>query len=482
MKKFVQGIIVVVLCVTVLGVSQKAHAATLLNASASATTSRPSPSSVLSSYAASGSTSVAVVDNTSTFLSSDSAKLFKAGAFSESINVATTSADRLTITFTSATTATGGHGARASVLTTPITAMHSFIFTTQNAIPLGGTIEISYPAAVAGDTVQASPSANTWMFNGQSTANMQAKFSVGTSGCTFTKSGDVNGTGVQTPKIICTTTAIVPAGTTVTLLIGCSAITGASCTTQVPQIINPTNNSGLRGISTVRNIEIATYTTSGGSLLDNASVKMGTIESVFVVAHIDPTFTFRIDGVAASTDMDSSSTFCGTAYADTVITNSQYPSTPTDVNFGTITSANPTYSAQKFTITSNTSGGYAITATSSGFLLNPATGIYIPNVQGNVTANNTPAPASFPAAGTGAYGISPCDDSAYGRVNTTTWGQAPPLFANPSSQYFYNLITRNGALAANGDISYVVYAAQAGSSTPPGDYWQIMTYTASATF
>jgi len=361
--------------------------------------------------------------------------------------------------------------------------MHSFIFTTQNAIPVGGTIEITYPAAVAGDTVQASPSANTWMFNGQTTGNMKVKFSQGTATCTFTKSGDVNGTGVQTPKIICTVaTGIVPAGTTVTLLVGCSTMTGAACTAQVPQIINPTNNTLLRGISTVRNIEVATYTTSGGSLLDNATLKMGTIESVFVVAHVDPTFTFRIDGVAASTDMDSSSSFCGTAYADSIITNSQYPSTSTDVNFGTITSANPTYAAQKFTVTSNTNGGYAITATSSGFLVNPSTGIYIPNVQGNVTANDTPVPASFPAAGTGAYGISPCDDSAYGRVNTTKWGQAPPLFANPSSQFFYNLVTRNGALAANGDISFVVYAAQAASNTPPGDYWQIMTYTASATF
>ena len=481
MKKLVQGVIVIVLSIAVVGMKDQAYAGSFTNASASATTSRPSASAVVSTFALSGVTSLTVKDNTSTFLASDSAKIFKSGAFSENIRIATTSADRLTATF--ATTTTTSYGADASVLTTPITAMHSFIFTTQTPIPVNGTIEITYPAAVAGDVVQASPSANTWMFNGQTTGNMQAKFSQGTATCTFTKSGDVNATGVQTPKIICTVaTGIVPAGTTVTLLIGCSAMTGAACTTQVPNIINPTNNTTLRGVSVVRNINLSSYSVSGGSQLDSTTLKMGTIESVFVVAHVDPTFTFRIDGVAASTDMDSSSTFCGTAYADGIITNASFPSTPTDVNFGTITSANPTYAAQKFTITSNTNGGYAITATSSGFLLNPVTGIYIPNVQGNVTANDTPAPAGFPAAGTGAYGISPCDDSAYGRVNTTKWGQAPPLFANPSAQYLYTLVTRNGALASNGDISYVVYAAQAASATPPGDYWQIMTYTASATF
>jgi len=457
---------------------EQSQAASLLNASASATTSRPSPSSPLSVDYSSGVSDVTVVDNSSTFLASDSAVFFRNGT-QEYVTIATTSADKLTTFFISAITAS--HNV-TGVLAVPISAMHTFVFTTQTAIPVGGVIEIAYPAAVGSDTVQASPSAATWMFNNQTTATIKQKLSQSAAGCTWTKSGEVNGTGVQTPKVMCeVTTETIPSGTTVWLWVGCSASSSTSCTTQVPQIINPTHNPTTgRGVADVKNIAVTTYNTSGGTILDQATLKMGTIESVFVVAHIDPTFSFNIDGVAAGTDMDSSSTFCGTSYADSVITNSNFPSTGTEVNLGTIGSGGETYAAQKLTIASNTGSGYVITATSSGFLLNPPTGAYVVNAQGNVDGNNDPAPTTISST-TGGYGINACDSNS--RVNTTIWGQATPNFANPSPSYFYTLVNYGGAPSpTGGDIIYAVYGARAGSATPPGDYWQIITYTASVTF
>lgn len=227
------------------------------------------------------------------------------------------------------------------------------------------------------------------------------------------------------------------------------------------------------GVATVRNVTITTQD-SGSNPLDTSSLRIGNVESVFVVAHVDPTFTFKIEGVPGGTDLQ---TVCSGYTSSTYLTNSSFDSTPTEVNMGTISNSSANYAAQKMTITSNTASGYSITATTSGYLVNPATGIYIPNAQGTVTANDTPSPALMPAAG--GYGISACDSG--GRVATGTWGTTAPKFANPAPNYYYTLVNYSGALPS-GDTIYSVYGAKALSNTPPGDYWQIITYTASVTF
>jgi len=263
--------------------------------------------------------------------------------------------------------------------------------------------------------------------------------------------------------------------------LACTAATttsaGGSCTTQKPLIINPTN-TGTRGNASIKNISVSTQDGSS-NILDNATLKLGTIESVFVVAHVDPTFTFRIDGVASGVDLN---TVCTGYTAATYVTDANngpsFPTTGTEVNLGTVTNGLVNYAAQKMTITSNTASGYTITATSSGFLLNPATGQYIVNAQGNVTANNTPVPALMPASG--GYGISACDSG--GRVATGVWGTTAPKFANPNPTFYYTLVSYAGALTTGSESIYSVYGARAQTTTPPGDYWQIITYNASVTF
>ncbi|MEK7605601.1 MAG: hypothetical protein AAB478_03710 [Patescibacteria group bacterium] len=461
-------ILSVLVCVSAL-MPKETHALSLSNASASATTSRPSPSSPLSTAYSSGVSTVTVIDNTSTFLASDAAKFFVNGT-PDPVTIATTSADKLTLNFTGTTAS--AHNA-TGVIAVPITAMHTVVFTTQTSIPASGQFEIAYPTSVAADTNQASPSAATWMLNNLS--NSTDIQSTQGSNCTWAISGTSAG---SVPKATCTATAGIPSGSTIWVWLGCTAASGTSCTTQRPLIINPTHSpSTNRGTADVKNVIITTYQSSGGSVLDTGTVKIGTIESIFVVAHIDPTFSFNIDGVAASTDMHTSGT-CSTSYAN-ISTNSSFPSTGTEVNLGTITSGGNTYAAQKMTLRSNTGSGYVITATTSGFLLYPAIGSYVVNAQGNVTANNTPAPTTISST-TGGYGINACD--ANSRVSTSIWGQASPNFANPSAQFYYTLVNYSGAPSSSGDVIYAVYGARAGGSTPPGDYWQIITYTASVTF
>ena len=481
MKRILSLVVILVIFFLVASFdAQKASALTLLNASASATTSRPSPSSPLSAVdpLIAGSSQVTVFNNTSTFLSSDSAKFFKSGSFSENLTVATTSASKLIVYFTAGTANIQG---KQSVLAVPITAMHTVAFTTQTAIPIGGKIIISYPtsSAFAGaDFNQASPSADTYMFNNLAQAtDIQMRTSLGTATCSWAVTGATNGANNQTPTATCTTAAAtIPAGATVWVFLGCTAATstsaGGSCTTQKPLIINPTNTTA-RGTASVKNIALQTQD-GASNILDNSTLKIGSIESVFVVAHVDPTFTFNIDGVAAAVDLN---TVCSGLTGATYLTNS-FPSTGTEVNLGTVGSGGVNYAAQKMTITSNTASGYAITATSSGFLLNPPTGQYIVNAQGVVAANNSPIPVVMP--GTGGYGISACNSG--GSVSTAVWGTTAPKFANPSAAFYYTLVNTSTALTAGTDTVYSVYGVRAQTTTPPGDYWQIITYNATVVF
>jgi len=359
--------------------------------------------------------------------------------------------------------------------------MHTVAFNPQTAIPIGGKIIISYPTLAATDNNQASPSAAGYMFNALAGGDIQMKTSLGAATCSWAITGASAG---GSPTATCTTSgATIPSGATVWVFLGCTAATadslGGRCTTQKPLIINPTNHGtlgtgGTRGTATVKSVGISTQDAST-NILDASTVKLGTIESIFVVAHVDPSFSFNIDGVAGGTAMTS---VCTGSYAS-ISTNASFPSTGTEVNLGTISSGGDTYAAQLLTIRSNTNAGYVITATSSGFLVNPGNGQYIVNAQGNVVGNNNPSPTTISAV-TGGYGINACDAS--GRVSTTVWGQAAPKFANPSQQFYYTLVNYGSAPSSSGDAIYAVYGARAGGSTPPGDYWQVITYSASVIF
>lgn len=465
----------------------QSHAANLSPASITISTSRPSPSSPLDTNVSAGAGQLSIFSNSSRFLASDSAKLIRTGTseiITTNIPVASQSADLSAVYLNGTVGAAAGAG--ADVLFTPITAMHTVSFRAVTTIPVGGTIDITYPGS--GNNT-ASPSATTFAFNNLAGSNIRANFSAGSATCTFT---------INAPTITCTVgTDSVTAGTTVTLLIGCSANSGTSCTTQSPTLINPTKGNSTPGASDVWRVSLRT--TDGGTELDSAALSIGTIESVTVRANVDPSLSFTIAGINNGLQVnDGNATGC----SQNDFTSTGINSSATEINLGTLgnspTATNTRVSniaAQLITISTNAANGYVLTATSSGHLRNPSTGYFF---------NDATVPQAFPSNGANFFGFHACGLDTYNAsVGTTFWNTtasdtACNTYHSGSSgnlcKYGWPTTTTpitiaydsagpigNTVETGNGLVS-MSYAAGADATVPPGQYTTVVTYVATPTF
>lgn len=447
--------------------TSKTNAASLANVSDTITTSRPSASAPLVGNQAASAGQVTINDNGSIFLASDSAVLWPdTGETLNTVNVAsmsaanTPSANQRIVYFTN--TAANTHHA-GDPITTAITAKHTVVFTTISTIPVGGKILITFPGSGVNT---ASPSASTFSFNNLQTGNVTASFSSGTSTCTFT---------ITAPTVTCTVaTAQVNGAVTVTITIGSST----------PTLINPTK-SAAAGTADTWKVSISTQDTSLVNL-DTGSAKIGTIDAVQVQGTVEPTLTFSIAGIANGTTINSNNTACT---GNTDVTNSGIATTATFVNLGVLANGVINIAAQDLTVSTNGSAGYSITATSSGRFINPASGFWISDANGGngLTANDTPAPAVFPASGNPAFGIHPCGT----RVSTGTWAASTTSFSagnkysnpwNTGTNAFYATITSYTGGAVSNEKTTVEYASTVSGTTPPGIYSNYYTYVATATF
>lgn len=443
------------------------NAASLSNVSDTITTSRPSASAPLVGNQAAGAGQVTINDNGSIFLASDSAVLWPdTGETLNTVNVAsmsaanTPSANQRIVYFTN--TAANTHHA-GDPITTAITAKHTVVFTTISTIPVGGKILITFPGSGSNS---ASPSATTFAFNNLQTGNVSASFSSGTSTCTFT---------VSAPSITCTVaTAQVNGAVTVTITIGSTT----------PALINPTKTAAA-GTADTWKISIKTQDTSLVDL-DTGSAKIGTIDAVQVQGTVEPTLTFSIAGIANGTTISTNNSACT---GNTDVTNSGLATSATFVNLGVLANGVINIAAQDLTVSTNGSSGYSITATSSGRFINPASGFWISDANGGngLTANDTPAPAVFPASGNPAFGIHPCGT----RVSTGTWAASTTSFSagnkysnpwNSGTNAFYATITSYTGGAVSNEKTTVEYASTVSGTTPPGIYSNYFTYVATATF
>jgi hypothetical protein len=466
----------------------KAHAASLSSISDTITTSRPSAAAPLASDQAAAATSVSVVDNGSTYLASDSAVIYKdTGETTNSgLNVASMSAQssgNRNIYITNSGGVPNVHH-KGDALIVNITATHTIKFTTISPIPASGHIIITFPGT--GSNI-ASPSATGFSFNGMTTSNPTDVKYNGVTCTSITVTGSnqidclVNGSGVA-------------ASTTVTVLIGCTTGTTA-CTAFAPRLINPTKtatnicNNG-QATCNADTWKVSLKTQDASSLdLDAGSAKIGTIESVQVQATVEPTLTFTITGLGNTTNVTTQNASC----TGGDVTNSGLAATATTVNLGILANGIINISAQELSVSTNGSTGYSITATSSGKLINPASGFWIADANGGngLTAVDTPVPAVFPSSGVNAvaFGIHPCGAD----VNTTTWANAATGFnsgakysnpwnsvANGANAFYVNIANFSGP--ASGRTTEVEYAGTVGTSTPAGNYTTTLTYVATATF
>lgn len=475
----------------------KAHAATLINASNTITTSRPSASTPLSANGGSGDTLLSVFNNGSFFLASDSAKIINGatGALVDASNIVASQSSNLTTVYFGETIGTASF-AGVNVLLTPITAMHHLKFTVPTTIPNTGDILITFPSLTTGDANnEASASASTFQFNNMD-ANDGTLIKVVDDGTDITANTTITASnpagGGSSPTILITIdTGTVAAGSVVDVFIGCSAVTGASCTTQIPTLINPTK-SQTAGIADVWKINIQTRNATDVNL-DNATVAVGTIESVTVRATVDPTLSFTITGIANGSAVNTGN---ATGCSQTELTNAGIASTATEVNLGLLAdtpapnSPIGNVSAQRINISTNAAGGYVLTATSSGSLINPATGFFL---------ESSTVPASFPSNGSDWFGLHACGLD----VSAATWvegGSGTSCVTEPATstgtECLYGWPTRTSAItlasdsagpignsvaAGNGIVS-VSYAASTDALIPPGEYRTVVTYVATPTF
>lgn len=458
--------------------TSKANAASLSSLSDTISTSRPSASAPLNSDQAASATQVTIIDNGSIFLASDSAVLWPdTGETLNTVNVASMSAQisgtpNTRIVYFTNTAANTHH--KGDPITTAISAMHKIRFTTISAIPASGKVVITFPGSGVNT---ASPSATTFAFNGlNATGGLPSTIVTNNITCNANSS-------VSAPSITCETTGSVAANTTITFLIGCTAQSGGECTTSSPRMINPTKTAAA-GTADIWKITVKTQDATPADL-DSASAKIGTVEAVQVQGTVEPTLTFSIAGLANSANYNSSASQCGSETS-----NSGVDSTATFVNLGVLSNGYISKAGQTLTVSTNGSAGYAITATSSGRFINPASGFWIPGANSDtaLTANDTPVPTSI-VAGTPEFGISPCGI----RVPTASpnWGgtgqtvASGALFSNPwntgTNSYYATIASYTGG-AVTSEVTVIRYASTVSGTTPAGIYSNYFTYVATATF
>ena len=464
--------------------AKSSYAATLASVSDTITTSRPSASAPLNANQAASASQVTVADNGSIYLASDSATFrpdtgetidTAKNVSSMSAQISGTPNTRI-VYFTN--TVTNTHHAGDPVVV-PTTAIHTVSFRTVAAIPTSGKITIKFPALTTGDANNAaSPSATTFQLNGLS--DTQVKITAGLSGAaTFdgVYTAPTNGTS-PTIALALTSTTTIAANTLVTIKLGCTGADDQTCTTNTPTIINPTKTAAA-GTADSWALTITTTDVTNSIDLDSAKIKIGTVESVQVQATVDPTLTFTIAGIANSTAINTGNT---TGCTNTETTNTGIASTATTVNLGNLSSAAINISAQLITISTNAQNGYSLTATSSGHLINPATGFWIAD-------STTP---TVMTAGTPWFGIHACGlNVASGTWATgATGGGANAKYGWPTQATSVSLASVAtgpiGNTAATGGVgaglTSVEYASTVDVTVPAGIYSSVITYVATPTF
>lgn len=482
---------------TALLFAPKSDAATLINASNTLTTSRPSASSPLSADLDNADTLASIFNNGSFFLASDSAQIRKTstGALVDTGTIVASQSSGLTTVYFGE--AVGNDAAAGvDVLIRPITAMHKIQFTLPQTIPNAGDIIITYPVLASGDANnEASPSATTFQFNNMD-ANDTTLIKILDDDTDITSNTTISASnpsgGGDSPDISITIdTGSIDAGSIVEIFIGCTTISAGDCSAQTPTLLNPTKSS-TAGTADIWKINVQTQD-AADSALDNATVAVGTIDSVTVRATVDPTLSFTITGIANGAAINLGNV---TGCLQTETTNAGIASTSTEVNLGLLanTPSGPdvkvgNIAAQRINISTNAAGGYALTATSSGQLINPETGFFL---------ESSTTPTAFPSSGADWFGIHACgldvdvatwtessDSNCETVVDTSTANEChygwpatntPLALASDATGPIGNSLT-----AGNGVVS-IAYAASVDAAIPPGEYRTVITYVATPTF
>jgi hypothetical protein len=364
--------------------------------------------------------------------------------------------------FTLTTNLSSGDADDTDVIYFKAKPQHVITFKTASAIS-GGFFQVLIPAAASGSN-NGIPDITGWDFN--SSVSVSA---TDVSGYTFgsvvaTAAGE---TGCNTPaNFHCFEfhyTGSGGAGTDITLNIG---NTDGSNT-----MVAPAPSAGRAAYTADMYTFIIKNFTNGSNpnsatATDEVTGKFAVIESIRVTATVDPSITFKIEGVAKS--------------ASTCSLTTDVDTTSTAVPFGVLTLDTFRVGSQKLTVSTNAVSGYAVTAIENTALSNLA-------VSPSYIADTTCDAADC----THTSGSDWATNTVSGFGYTTAVVASSPTIAPiaPHFQHFPNIAATESPFQimsspgiASSQAIYVCYQIAVGATQPAGTYENQVTYTATASF
>lgn len=383
--------------------------------------SRPSVATTLGAQATAGDTTITLA-TTRGILQGDSLTLVQGTP--ETATVAAV----LSNTQVSLTTALANTHTNGSAVYNKQTSIHTITFTTRSTVASG-----SFDVIFSGATTNAGVPTSQFDFNSTTTTDVSVTgFTAGTKTLTA-------GSGTWNIAF----SSSISSSTAITITIG-----------STNKMLNPTK-SAADGTADTWTVQVVQKDGSSNTV-DTTSVKVATIESVTVTATIAPTLTFTIAGVAGSTSVAGQTTSAA--------------STATTVPFGTITAGTPAYVAQILSVSTNADTGYTVTGYQDG-ALRKSNGTTI------TSFSTTPAEQN----GNNGFGFSLASASGttasflYNDSSNTLRASGFGTSTSPST------IMSNTA-AANSDSIRVLYIVRVGSTQATGDYRNVVTYIATASY
>jgi hypothetical protein len=210
-------------------------------------------------------------------------------------------------------------------------------------------------------------------------------------------------------------------------------------------------------------VRITTYSDLGSTSVDTTIVTYTVVEAVTVTARVDPTFTFVVAAVGASTVNNAITTSAASTYST--------------LPFSNLTAGTPRYLAHKLNVTTNSNSGYSVTMKMLSQMAGTYSGNNIdPFASGSVSW-------SAPAAWAEPTGATANTNTGWIGANTTDTdisqfdsGEFGPVESTANT-------VMSSTTSDNGNTSiYVTYAIEANVYQPADTYTGTVVYNALPTY
>lgn len=463
-------------------IARKSESAVLTSSSVTLSNPRPSFRGALAAGNSDGSSQVTITTTAGAYPSTSSAQLqegdtVRIGEAGSLGNYTITNTEPNSKFYVTPVLASGDADSADDVVSTQ-SATLTVRFTTANAIA-NGRFRILVPAVTAdGPSADGIPDGGKWDF--------------GTSAPTVTCPSDVSSTydfvaGTATASTITVSSVdyhSFECAYSGTGAIGTAFDGSSQGAITINSLINPAPDTGHTS-GTADSYRILIYQLDSSlTVQDRTTVAVGVIEPVKVTATVSPQISFRILGVS------SGASVCGITTSVTTTANT--------VPLGDLSISSFTHASQALSVSTNASGGYAVTAIANDQLGLDGAACTGDPPSGNCIVDSVGNNSLMSSTTSDEWTSSSVKGFAYTLHEVNTTGATPAFsyttntgncsgtycarqFADAeNSQSAVNIFT--SSTVADNDNVYVCYKAIVGSSQTAGDYQNTITYRATATF